>query len=328
MRVLVTGGTGFVGQYVVAALLARGDEPIMIGRDFAQAQQLVAAGAVPLIGDLRNHSAVVQACAGMDAVCHVGALSAPWGQWAEFSATNVQGTAAVVAGCQRYNVGRLVAISSPAVIFAGHDQHNLTETAPYPSRFTSQYAKSKKLAEDIVHAAHDLPWVILRPKAIFGPGDRSLLPRLIAAARRGRLLQIGNGRNLVDLTYVENVADAILLALRADTAVGKTFMITNDEHVPLWDVIRTVLQRLAIHARLRPIPLGAALALATLFELRARIGGGEPLLTRYATAILARTQTYDISLAKRDLGYTPRVSVAEGVERTLNALAAQSPVGL
>ena len=249
------------------------------------------------------------------------------GPWAEFYATNVQGTAAIVAGCQCYNVGRLIAVSSPAVIFAGRDQHNLTEAAPYPKRFTSQYARSKKLAEDVVRAARDLPWVILRPKAIFGPHDRSLLPRLIAAARRGRLPQIGNGRNLVDLTYVENVADAIVLALRADTAVGKTYMITNDEHVPLWDVIRTVLKRLAIPAQLRPVPLRAALALATLFELRARLTGGEPLLTRYATAILARTQTYDISLAKRDLGYTPRVSVAEGVERTLHALAAQSLVG-
>ena len=160
----------------------------------------------------------------------------------------------------------------------------------------------------------------LRPKAVFGPGDTSLLPRLLAAARKGRLPQIGDGRNLVDLTYVDNVVHALLLALTAGAAVGGTYTITNGEHVPLWDLIKTVLQRLGIHANLRRLPYLVVYALAGLMELRATLFGGEPLLTRYTAAILAKTQTYNIEAARRDLGYAPLVSIPEGVERTLAEL--------
>ncbi|NTW02244.1 MAG: NAD-dependent epimerase/dehydratase family protein [Oscillochloris sp.] len=214
-------------------------------------------------------------------------------------------------------MARLVNISSPAVVFTGRDHYLTTEQAPYPPRSSSLYAYSKQLAEEVVRAAPDLPSVILRPKAIFGPGDRSLLPRLIAAARAGRLPQIGHGRNLVDVTYVENVAHAISLALTAEAAIGHTYHITNAEHVPLWDLIRMVLRRLGLSDRLPSIPLPAMLAAATMMEARATLTGREPLLTRYSVAILARTQTYDISAAQRDLGYSPPVCVAEGVERTL-----------
>lgn len=319
--ILVTGGTGFLGRHLARALLARGERVHLMGRDFGAAAELVAAGAVPVRADLRDREAVVAACAGVDAVVHSGALSAPWGPRAEFHDVNVGGTEAVIEGCRRHGVGRLVHVSSPSVVFDGRDQVGLTEAAPYPRRLVSVYSLTKKLAEDRVNAARDVPSVILRPKAIFGPGDRALLPRLVAAARAGRLPQVGGGRNLVDLTYVGNVADSIILALDAPDAVGRTYHITNDEHVPLWDAIRGVLARLGVPARLRPVPLPVVLAAAALMEARAAITGKEPTLTRYSAQILARTQTYDITAAKRDLGYRPRVSVAEGIELTLADLA-------
>lgn len=328
MELLVTGGTGFVGHHVVGALLARGHRVRILGRDFAGSRGVIAAGAVPVRADLRDRAAVEAACAGVEAVYHVGALSAPWGKRADFRAINVGGTAAVLAGCRRHGVRRLIAVSSPSVVFDGRDQCNLTEDAPYPRRFMSAYSLTKKLGEDLVNAAAatGLETVILRPKAVFGPGDRALLPRLIAAARRGRLPRIGDGRNRVDLTYVANVVDALVLALDAGAATGKTYTITNDEHVPLWGAIGTVLRRLGIPERLRPLPLRVALAVATLLELRAALTGKEPTLTRYSAAILARTQTYNIGAARRDLGYAPRVSVAEGIERTLAALGAAPAV--
>ena len=311
MNVLVTGGTGFLGQHVARALLARGDAVHLMGRDFAAVQDVLAAGARPVPADLRDRAAVLQACAGMDAVCHAGALSAPWGPTGEFHAVNVDGTAHVIAGCRQHGVRRLVYVSSPSVVFDGRDCVDATEAAPYPRRFISVYSLTKKLGEDLVNAARDVPAVILRPKAIFGPGDRALLPRLIAAARAGRLPQIGAGRNLVDLTYVQNVAHAIVLALDAPHAVGKTYTITNGEHLPLWDVIRQVLRRLGLAADLRTVPLPVALAAAQLMEWRAALTRREPLLTRYSVLILARTQTYDITAARRDLGYTPLVSAAD-----------------
>ena len=218
-----------------------------------------------------------------------------------------------------HGVGRLIYVSSPSVVFDGTDHRDLTEDAPYPRRLTSIYSLTKKLGEDRVNAAAaaGLATVILRPKAIFGPGDTSLLPRLLAAARQGRLPQVGDGRNLVDLTYVDNVVHALMLALTAGAAVGKTYTITNGEHVPLWDLIKTVLRRLGLSAKLRRLPYRVVHVMAGLMELRATLFGGEPMLTRYTAAILARTQTYNIDAARRDLGYEPVVSVAEGVERTL-----------
>ncbi|HMQ31523.1 MAG TPA: NAD-dependent epimerase/dehydratase family protein [Chloroflexaceae bacterium] len=322
MRVLITGGTGFIGRRLGASLLRQGHAVRLMGRTFAPVADLLAAGAEAAPADLRDPVAVAGACAGVDAVCHAGALSAPWGRRADFLAVNVGGTANVIAGCRRHGVRRLVAISSPAVVFAGRDVVAASEDASYPRRFSSAYALSKKLAEDLVRAATDVPAVTLRPKAVFGPGDEALLPRLVAAARAGRLPRIGHGRNLVDLTYVDNVTHAIELALAAERAVGRTYTITNGEHVPLWELLRSVLRRLGVPARLRPAPLGAMLAVAALMEARAALTGREPLLTRYTVAVLARTQTYDIAAARRDLGYAPLVTVAEGVERTLAALEA------
>lgn len=326
MRVLVTGGTGFIGRHVGATLLRRGHAVRLMGRDLARAAALQAAGAELVYADLRDGAAVVAACEGVDAICHAGALSAPWGRRADFLAVNLGGTANVLAGCRRHGVGRLVAISSPAVVFAGRDVVAAAENTPYPRRFSSHYALSKKLAEELVRGAPDVPAVILRPKAVFGPGDEALLPRLVAAARAGRLPRIGHGRNLVDLTYVDNVVHAVELTLTTERALGHTYTITNGEHVPLWELLRSVLERLGVPARLRPLPLGLMLVVAGLMEARAAVTGREPLLTRYTVAILARTQTYDISAARRDLGYAPLVSVTEGVERTLAALGAPAAV--
>lgn len=327
MEILITGGTGFLGQHLVRALLTKGHRVHILGRNFAQPQirELLAGGAIPISADLRDKTAVGAACAGIDVVCHAGALSAPWGRRVDFFEINVGGTEAVLAGCQAHGVRRLIYVSSPSVVFDGRDQLLVTEDVPYPRhphRFTSIYSLTKKLGEDRVNAAAatGLQTVILRPKAIFGPGDQSLLPRLIAAARQRRLPQIGDGRNLVDLTYVENVVHAIILACDGQAAIGKTYTITNDEHVPLWDVIRSVLSRLDLSTNLRQVPLPVALAAASVMELRAALTGKEPLMTRYSAAILARTQTYDISAARRDLEYIPCVSIADGTERTLAAL--------
>jgi nucleoside-diphosphate-sugar epimerase len=206
------------------------------------------------------------------------------------------------------------------VVFDGKDQINLKEDAPYPARFASVYSLTKKLGEDIVNDARGLETVILRPKAMFGPGDRTLLPSLVEAARRRKLPQIGDGRNKVDLTYVDNVVHALMLAMDSPSATGKTYTITNGEHVPLWPTIRSVLLRLGLPSRLRRVPLPLALAAARIMEAAASVTGKVPTLTTYTVAILARTQTYDIGAARRDLGYQPVVPFRDGMEHTLATL--------
>jgi nucleoside-diphosphate-sugar epimerase len=320
MRVLVTGGTGFLGRWTAKALLARGDCVRISGRNEEIGTRMAREGAEFVPSDLRDPNAVLAACAKREVVFHVGALSAPWGPRRDFEEINIGGTANIVAGCRAQGVRRLIYISSPSVVFDGRDQVDLDESAPYPRRFVSAYSETKKRGEDLVNAAQqEMETVILRPKAIFGPGDTSLLPRLVTAAKQGRLPQIGHGMNRVDLTYVENVVDAMLLAGEAPQAVGRTYTITNGESPRLWEVIRRVLGRLGCRTNLRSVPLSAAYAAAALMECRAAITHREPLLTRYSVLILARTQTYDISKARRDLGYAPRLSLAEGIERTVAA---------
>src|SRR5579864_5062786 len=148
MRILVTGATGFVGRHLVAALLRRGDFVRAMGRNPDACAALVTDGAEVVRTDLRDRDAVIAACAGVDAVCHVGALSAPWGRAADFHAINVGGTEHVLAGCRRHGVGRMVYVSSPSVVFDGTDHRDLTEDAPCPRRLTSVYSLTKKLGED------------------------------------------------------------------------------------------------------------------------------------------------------------------------------------
>ena len=324
MDILVTGGTGFLGRHLVRALLSEGHLVRLMGRNTEDGgiKALFDGGAVPVRSDLRDKAAVMEACRGAEVVFHVGALSAPWGKRSEFFDTNVGGTQSVVNGCRLHGVRRLVYVSSPSVVFDGRDHINLREDAPYPRRFASVYSLTKKLGEDVVNgASSSIETVILRPKAMFGPGDVALLPRLITAARRGRLPQIGNGRNRVDLTYVDNVVYALLLSMGAPEAPGHTYTITNDEHPRLWSVIRDTLQRLGLPTSLRRIPLPVALVVAGAMEAISTVTGREPTLTRYSAAILARTQTYDITAAKRDLSYTPVVPFAEGMERTLSHIS-------
>lgn len=327
MKVLVTGGTGFLGSHTARKLLDHRHTVYLLGRNFAPVQPLLKRRALAVQADLRDREAVMAACIGMDAVIHAGALSAAWGPSADFLATNVEGTQAVIDGCRQAGVGRLVHISTPAVIFTGEDHENADERHPYAPVFSSAYAESKKQAEERVHAAQaaGLDTVILRPKAIFGPGDRALIPRLLETARSGKLRQFGSGENRVDLTYVENVAHAILLAVEARAAVGRTYFITNDEHVRLWPVIRRLLQSLHLPHQLKPLPLPLAMAAATMMEWIARATRREPLLTRYSVGVLARTQTYNIAAARRDLGYAPVVSVEHGINATLAHLRTAPP---
>ncbi|MBC8138965.1 MAG: NAD-dependent epimerase/dehydratase family protein [Fibrella sp.] len=331
--ILVTGATGFVGTHLVHALLRQGERVRAFGRNRVVLNALHAAGAEPFDGNLCAKDAVKAACQGIRTVYHVGAFSAPWGDVREFEAVNVGGTRNVLEGCGAEGVERIVYVSSPSVTFSGNDCVRQTEAAPYPARFVSPYSRTKKEGEDLVNAARgDLETVIVRPKAVFGPGDTSLLPRLLRAAAAKRLPQIGAGDNRVDLTYIDNVVHALLLAGGSEKAVGNTYTITNGDPAAdapcLWGVIGHVLASLRLPPIQRSVPLSVALAIAGSAETVANITGREPFLSRYSALILARTQTYDISAARHDLGYTPIVSFADGLARTISALQKEQGLAL
>jgi nucleoside-diphosphate-sugar epimerase len=323
---LVTGGGGFLGRYIVERLLARGDRVTVFARSSYPA--LGEIGATLVRGDLRDAAAVHDACRGMDVVYHVAAKAGLWGPWRTFYDVNVRGTEHVIAACRRHGVPKLVFTSSPSVIFDGTSQKGVDESAPYPDRYESAYPHTKALAEQRVLAANgpDLLTVSLRPHLIWGPRDTHLLPNLLARARKGQIPQVGDGTNLVDLTYVEDVARAHLLAADAlvpgSPVAGGVYFISQDEPVRLWPWIDQLLTALDIPPIRRRISLPMARAVGAALEVAYRILPlpGEPRLTRFLASELAQSHYYDISRARRDLGYAPRFTMAAAQERTVTYL--------
>lgn len=319
-KALVTGATGFLGRHVCRRLAGMGWSVTGLGRSEEAGALLEKQGIRFVRADLRDREAVVRACAGQEVVFHCGAMSSPWGPYREFHAVNVDGTRHVLAGAVRHGARRFIHVSTPSIYFDSRSRTGVKETDPLPAKPLNAYAATKRLAEDAVIAAfaQGLPGVILRPRAVFGPFDSALFPRLMEANGSRGVPLIGGGEALVDLTYVDNVVDAMLLAAGApQEALGAAYNITNGEPVRLKDALTELFALLGTPLRTRRIPYPIACGAAGLLEFTHRLlpALGEPPLTRYTVTVLARSQTLDIALAREKLGYVPRVSVAEGLRR-------------
>ena len=331
MKALVTGGGGFLGGAIVRLLVDRGWMVRSLQRRHSAA--LEALGVEQQLADLADASAVDAAVAGCDVVFHAAARAVLWGPRQEFHATNVVGTHNVLGACRRVGVGRLVYTSTPAVVHGGRHLAGIDESAPYARRFESHYPATKCSAEQAVLAADgpELATVALRPHLIWGPGDPQLVARIVARARAGRLWLVGDGRNLVDTTYVDNAALAHVLAgdrLRPGAAcAGKAYFITNGEPRPLRDILGSILAAAGLPPVRRRIPYAMALPVAAVVETAYRLLGldGEPPLTRMLVRHLATAHWYDISAARRDISYEPAVSLDEGFRRLRDSLSSATP---
>ena len=328
MNTLVTGGTGFLGRRLVARLLAEGRRVAVLGR--TPAPDLEAQGVRFIRASLDDAAAVRAACAGIETVFHTAAKVGVWGRYDDFFRTNVLGTRALLEGCRAHGVQRLIHTSTPSVVYNGRALSGADESLPLTTRCPSPYPLTKAIAEREVLAANSstLRTIALRPHLIWGMGDPHLVPRVLDRARAGRLRIIGDGQNRVDLVHIENAGDAHLLAETAlrqchllnDTASGprradgQAFFITNGEPVLLWDWINDLLRALGEPPVTKKISLGAASALGALCEAAWRIlpVTTEPPMTRFVAAELAKDHWFDISAARRDLGYVPRISMAAG----------------
>jgi nucleoside-diphosphate-sugar epimerase len=329
----VTGGGGFLGRYIVEQLVARGDRVRSFGR--GAYPELEALGVEAVRGDLEDRRAVTAACEGVECVFHAAALPGIAVDWRRYEAVNVRGTEHVLGACRILGVPRLVYTSSPSVVFAGRDQRNVDERAQYDFAWMAEngahYSRSKALAEQAVLDANDdeLATCALRPHLIWGPRDAHLIPRLIERARSGRLRRVGEGTNQVDICYVENAATAHLAAADAlvdanSGVAGRVYFLSQGEPVNCWEWIDEVLALAGLPRVEKSISLRKAWWIGRVCEAAYRVltrsatsgrGFVEPPMTRFLAGQLAKSHWYDISAARRDLGYEPRISTREGMRR-------------
>ena len=321
MRALVTGGGGFLGAAIVRRLVERGDAVRTLQR--GRYPRLEALGVECVRGDIADPEVVDSAVAGCDLVFHVAAKVEMWGPREPFRLANVVGTRNVVEAMRRNGGGRLVFTSSPSVVHGGAGIEGVDESLPYPDHYEAFYPETKAEAERLVLAANsaDLPTVSLRPHLIWGPGDTHLIPNLVDRARAGQLRMVGDGSNLIDTVYIDNAVDAHLLAaegLAADRAcAGRAYFITNDDPRQIGEIINGFVTAAGLDPVTRTVPLGVAVAAGRLFETLHRLkpSAGGPRMTPFLARNLATAHWYDISAAKRDLGYEPLVSIEEGMAR-------------
>jgi nucleoside-diphosphate-sugar epimerase len=311
---------------MVERLLAEGRSVRVLGR--TPAPELEARGVRFIRGSLDDAATVRAACVGVTTVFHVAAKVGVWGRAQDFFRTNVLGTRALLEGCRAAGVQRLVYTSTPSVVYNGRDLAGADESLPLTSDCPSPYPLTKAIAEREVLAANSaaLHTVALRPHLIWGVGDPHLVPRVLARARAGRLRIVGEGTNRVDMVHIENAVDAHLLAERAvdGAAGGRAYFITNGEPVVLWDWINGLLRALGEPPVTKRISLRAASAVGAICEVLWSVlpASSEPPMTRFVAAELAKDHWFDLGAARRDLGYAPRVSMAQGTAELVRSLRA------
>jgi nucleoside-diphosphate-sugar epimerase len=317
MKVLITGGTGFLGKKLAYRLKEMGFNVTALGRNKHIGSELEKQG-ISFISSNLDDKKNIDICKNKDYVFHVGALSSPWGKYSEFYKSNVIGTHNIINGCEKHNVKRLIHVSTPSIYFNYKDRYDILENETLPEKFVNDYAKTKFMAEQLIDNAFEggLPVITIRPRALFGPGDTTIIPRLIRVNEKGSIPLINNGNNLIDITYIENVVDALILCMTSNNStLGKKYNITNGEPVFLIDLLNRLFEKLDQQLKIKPISFKIAYSIASLLELASKtiLFGKEPILTRYVVGVLSKSQTLNISEAKKDLNYNPKVSINEGI---------------
>jgi nucleoside-diphosphate-sugar epimerase len=314
MRTFVTGGSGFVGGKLIESLVGGGDHVRALARSDAAVATVAARGAEPVRGDVGDRVALDAGAAGCELAYHCAAKVDDAGPWPEFERVNVVGTRNVVAACAAAGVGRLVHVSTEAVLISGEPLVGVDETAPRRPDSSAPYPRSKALAEGAVLAASGVERVVVRPRFVWGAGDTTLLPEIAARVRAGRFAWIGGGAQLTDTTHVGNVVHGLRLA--ADRgADGEVYFVTDGAPVVFREFVSELIRTQGLEPPGRSIPAPVAGALASAVEEAWRLLPlrGAPPLSRFAVWVASQECTIDISKARRELGYEPVIAREDGL---------------
>ncbi len=324
--ITVFGGSGFLGNRIVRQLVELNCGKIKcFNRSAVPALEKL--GVEIIRGDIREPGAVNDACKGSTAVVHTSAKAGIWGSWKDYYSINVEGTINVLTACKYNGIRSLVYTSSPSVAYPPtHDIENLDENAPYPDSYIAHYPATKAIAEKNVLGSSykELSAVVLRPHLLWGPGDPHLLPRIVRRAAAGKLVRIGDGHNLVDLTYIDNAAFAHIKALeylkKCTQPRRKVFFISDNSPVRIWNWLDELLAKLSIPPVTKSISYDKARLAGIIFETIYRVMPflGEPPITRFVAGQLAFSHYFNISAAVNELGYRPvaipAVAMADTIE--------------
>lgn len=317
MKILLTGATGGLGFRTLERLIENPkiEKVIATGRVIRPTHFVENSKINYLLGDLENVDFVAELVEKVDYIIHAAALSSPWGKYVEFEKANVITMKNLINAAKKHHIKRFVYVSTPSLYFNGKDRFDVKESDPLPAAFVNAYSKTKREAEVALEKSK-IPYVTLRPRALIGRGDTIIMPRLIRAFEEGKLKIIGDGKNIVDLTSLANVADSIELSLFVgDTGLNQIYNITNGEPVKLWETIEKVLLMLGSEMNKKKVPYSIVKMLSQIMELKAKVTNyQEPTLTTYGVGILAKSFTMDISKAKTLLGYSPKVSTDEAID--------------
>jgi nucleoside-diphosphate-sugar epimerase len=320
--ILITGGNGFVGRHLVAALLARGDRVRVLALPAEDASWLERRGVEVHRGDIRDAGSLAEPALGADAVLHLAAMMDVWRPLREYRAVNVTGTENVARAALAAGVRRFVHMSSSSVYGMGHGRP-VDETFPL-APFRDPYPVTKAegdLAVQRLMRTEGLPAVIIRPDQIFGPGDQLHFGAMADRLRAGRGILVGTGDNFMPFVYVDDVVRGLLLGLDHDAAPGHAYNITNDQPLTQRQMLTAIAEETGVDPPARRVPYLALYAAGYLAERLASLApsalpGGRPPVTRLGVAFFATDNRYAIGRARSELGYRPVVSLRDGVALT------------
>jgi 2-alkyl-3-oxoalkanoate reductase len=318
MNTLVTGATGFLGARVVDALLKDFNQRVyFVGRSLPKDKGLVERGARFIQGDLLDSDYCYRCVKNIDTIIHCAGLAGTWGDYQNYYRANVVATKNLLESARVSGVGRFINISSPSIYFEFKDQFNLSESYR-PNKFSNAYAETKWEAEQLVTQAHgpNFLTVSLRPRSVIGAGDQNVLPRLIRLKETGGLVQIGGGKNIVDITTIGNLVDAICLCMNAEEqSMGDIYNITNGAPINFWEFVELVLRKAGLSTTRKKLPYWPVMAAATLNEFICRLAKKkkEPTLLPISVGVISFSMTLNIEKARTKLGYKPRFSTEDGI---------------